>query len=321
MGRQRAKRPRPDKPSVADRIYHILERLHAHSEVRVTDLANELGVTDTTIRADINWLAEAGAVKKFHGGAKVVGIEGFYTGLFRSKTLHCAAEKDLIASFAVTHLIADGDNLLLDSGTQLEAFVHQLRHKRSGIRAISHAANLAMHFLTYPDSEYVQLGGLLNTRAVLFADGNTRLVTERFFEDMTDKFLRDFCQTGRYKAVITGTALTCDKGVAVNSEDAIKYKQRILKAASEVIILADHSKFSQVARGTVTHCGLAPDPWLGSETKPAVVVVDWKDQDRPAELDKFAKKLPPAELPEQVKREYRDIRVFRTTLYGQQKKA
>lgn len=47
----------------------VLEALHAHGTVRVSDLAVELGVTPVTVRRDITQLVEEGLALRVHGGA------------------------------------------------------------------------------------------------------------------------------------------------------------------------------------------------------------------------------------------------------------
>lgn len=51
---------------------HLLDALHRHGTVRVTEVADALGVTPITIRRDINQLAAEGLVRRVHGGATLV---------------------------------------------------------------------------------------------------------------------------------------------------------------------------------------------------------------------------------------------------------
>ena len=49
----------------------ILDRVRASGAVRVADLVAELGVSDMTVRRDLNRLAQDGELQKVHGGAKL----------------------------------------------------------------------------------------------------------------------------------------------------------------------------------------------------------------------------------------------------------
>ena len=49
----------------------LLERVRAHNSVSVEQLAEQLGVTLQTVRRDVQRLADAGLVTRFHGGVRV----------------------------------------------------------------------------------------------------------------------------------------------------------------------------------------------------------------------------------------------------------
>ena len=337
---------------VARRVYHILAQLREKRQVRVAELAQELGVSEVTIREDVNWLAEAGALEKFHGGARPAGSAGHaYSGLYQARSQINPAGKDLIAAYAVAQLIRDGDHLLLDSGTSVEAFVRHLGHyPRSGIRALTQAANFALHFLNIPDSNYVQLGGYLHKRSVLFADVTDQFDTGKLFEKFSEDILRRYCKGAAdapiagaarlardrtpadgsreaaegekpvpspYKAVLGASAYSAERGMATSSVSAKEYKQRLIRACSEVIFLVDHSKFELDEGRTFTRFGLGPDEWLPPGVrKPARLIVDWPARAVPPELAALAKRLTPEELPEEVAAAFPGVRVFRTEIHN-----
>ncbi len=284
----------------------------------MTRLAEELGVSDATIREDISWLAE-GMIEQFHGGARLT-VPGGSRHPYSLRSRQAADEKDLIAAFAAENYIKDGDYLLLDGGTQMEAFVRALSQlPRSGIRAVSQAGNFAMHFLSIPEAEYVQLGGLLDTRTVLFADSAARLNTGTFFTRQAEQFLQEQCQKLPFKAVATASAFSCEKGMTAGLQVAVQYKRLILNAAAEeVIYLVDSHKFAANPAMTITWCGLKPDgDWLG-KSKKAIVIVDWKEP-VPAELKRFAAHPAVEEEPlgKALQKKYPAVKVFRTRLRGE----
>ena len=56
--------------SIAERHKYILDSLNKHGFVRITDVANELGVTKVTIRKDIKILESKGLLYNVHGSAR-----------------------------------------------------------------------------------------------------------------------------------------------------------------------------------------------------------------------------------------------------------
>ena len=57
----------------SQRRSRIAELVDLHGAVRVSDLVSELGVSDMTVRRDIDQLAERGLLERVHGGAVAVG--------------------------------------------------------------------------------------------------------------------------------------------------------------------------------------------------------------------------------------------------------
>src|SRR3954447_19889144 len=47
----------------------LMDELRAHGAITVRDIAGKLGVSELTIRRDVNRLADAGLVSRVHGGA------------------------------------------------------------------------------------------------------------------------------------------------------------------------------------------------------------------------------------------------------------
>ena len=96
----------------------ILAQIRAHGAVRVTDLVDELDVSDMTVRRDIAELARAGLVRRVHGGAVAPEPAGRSTHEpgFETKRTWAAAEKAAIAREALA-TIEPGQAIALSAGT------------------------------------------------------------------------------------------------------------------------------------------------------------------------------------------------------------
>src|SRR5689334_22001990 len=78
----------------------IVDRVREDGAVRVADLVRELGVSDMTVRRDLELLHDRGLLEKVHGGATaVVGTALFEPG-FALKVSLQQGEKDAIAHVA-----------------------------------------------------------------------------------------------------------------------------------------------------------------------------------------------------------------------------
>src|SRR3712207_9593370 len=78
----------------------ILERVRAAGGVRVSELAAEYGVSDMTIRRDLEALADRGLLAKVHGGATTVSPGSAFEPGFAAKSIRQRVEQAAIAGRA-----------------------------------------------------------------------------------------------------------------------------------------------------------------------------------------------------------------------------
>ncbi len=104
----------------------ILDEVRATGAVRVSDLVEELGVSDMTIRRDISHLARKGLVARVHGGATAVTGRSAEEPAFAVKSGLQTTEKAGIATAAAA-LVAPGDSVALSAGTTTYAVALELR--------------------------------------------------------------------------------------------------------------------------------------------------------------------------------------------------
>ncbi|HEX8626855.1 MAG TPA: DeoR/GlpR family DNA-binding transcription regulator, partial [Catenuloplanes sp.] len=103
----------------------ILDRVRAAGGVRVSELATEYGVSDMTIRRDLEALADRGLLAKVHGGATTVVPGSAHEPGFAAKSIRQRAEKAAIAAHAAT-LVSPGDAIALSAGTTTAELAHRL---------------------------------------------------------------------------------------------------------------------------------------------------------------------------------------------------
>jgi DeoR/GlpR family transcriptional regulator of sugar metabolism len=103
----------------------ILERVREDGAVRVADLVRELGVSDMTVRRDLEILDDRGLVEKVHGGATAIEGSAVFEPTFTAKSTLQQAEKDAIAE-AAANLVEPGMALALSAGTTTYALAQRL---------------------------------------------------------------------------------------------------------------------------------------------------------------------------------------------------
>jgi len=103
----------------------ILERVREQGAVRVADLVRALGVSDMTIRRDLELLQERGLIEKVHGGAAAIEGSPLFEPGFTVKSNLMQAEKAAIAAAAAS-LVTPGTAIGISAGTTTFALARRL---------------------------------------------------------------------------------------------------------------------------------------------------------------------------------------------------
>src|SRR5215469_4425067 len=94
----------------------ILQAVRSDGSARVSDLTQQLGVSDMTIRRDLEVLARDGLVEKVHGGAVLPGSHNAHEPAFEDKLVLERPEKSSIARAAAS-LVKPNTAVAIASGT------------------------------------------------------------------------------------------------------------------------------------------------------------------------------------------------------------
>lgn len=206
-----------------DRI--LAEVLHAR-HVTVSELADRLAVSEATVRRDLRVLSEDRKLQLVHGGATLPRNTDFS---FQAKGTRNVDAKRRIAALAAT-LIADGEQIFLDSGTTCFEICPYLHAKR-GLSVIANSARLALE-LENPTPAMILLGG-------------------QYRSDRQDTIgpiaVSTLQQLRGYLAFIGADGLSMDFGPSASDVDSAHLNRLAIENAREVILLADQSKFESPA--------------------------------------------------------------------------
>ncbi|ARF78057.1 DeoR/GlpR family DNA-binding transcription regulator [Kitasatospora aureofaciens] len=109
----------------AQRRALILEEIRRTGAVRVADLVTEFGVSDMTVRRDLEALTRQGAVQKVHGGAVAAGSASSFEPGFTAKSELEEGTKAALAD-AAARLVEPGSVVALSAGTTTYAVASRL---------------------------------------------------------------------------------------------------------------------------------------------------------------------------------------------------
>ena len=110
--------------SIAERRKYILDNIFKNGFVRVADLAEDLKVTQTTIRKDLTFLEKQGLLYRAYGSALPTSAPVLDINL-NTKRLINFKQKQKIARRALD-LIAENDSIILSAGSTIGVFAKQM---------------------------------------------------------------------------------------------------------------------------------------------------------------------------------------------------
>ncbi|MEJ3652550.1 DeoR/GlpR family DNA-binding transcription regulator [Actinomycetes bacterium KLBMP 9759] len=102
----------------------ILDEVRRTGGARVSELVERLGVSDMTVRRDIEVLAGRGLVTRVHGGATLAGSSVDEPGFAAKSGLHTTAKQAIAA--AAAQLVEPGASVALSAGTTTHAVASAL---------------------------------------------------------------------------------------------------------------------------------------------------------------------------------------------------
>lgn len=213
----------------AQRREQIRDYLESQRVVRSADLCELLGVSEATIRRDLEWLESRGVLERTHGGAILsqrMRLELEYA--HRAQT-H-PEEKRSIGALAAS-LIEDGDVVFINSGTTTTQIIRHIRNT-ANVTVLTNNVSAALE-IGEVAFELVLLGGSFQSRS--------KSVAGCFA-------LENLSQVYASKAIISVDGISLKYGCTVPTNGEAEVARRMLERTRGVItIVADHSKWGVVS--------------------------------------------------------------------------
>ncbi|MEV4971022.1 DeoR/GlpR family DNA-binding transcription regulator [Streptomyces scopuliridis] len=123
-----------------ERLRRITDAVREAGQLSVAELAELTGASEMTIRRDLEALGAQGVLERYRGGARSLLLRGEEPP-FALRAREETETKRRIGA-AVAGLIADGESVLIDSGTTCLEVARALEHRRLTVMPLSlHAAN------------------------------------------------------------------------------------------------------------------------------------------------------------------------------------
>jgi DeoR family fructose operon transcriptional repressor len=213
------------------------------------ELVRALGVSESTVRRDLEALDLAGSVKRTHGGAVYSGEVRAMPAL-EDRAASATQEKRAIGR-ATSELIEDGESVLLDGGTTTLEVARALIGR--ALQVVTNSLPIAQLLASSPSIDLILIGGYVYPRTGV-ALGPLAIAT---------------MQGIRVRKAVLGAGGVVADGVYNSNMLLVETERRMMSCGQEVVIVADHSKFGRLALARL--CGLdevqrvISDPGLSEE--------------------------------------------------------
>ena len=212
----------------------ILTLVKEREFVRVTDLSNIFGISEVTVRSDLDLLDESGTLQRVHGGAVVRTPVRRNERPFEESIGASPEEKAAIGA-AAAQLVASGETIIIDVGSTTTALARALvaREDLREVVIFTSAINVALELeVAIPRFTVVVTGGTLRPLQHSLVDPMANQILKRV--NVSTVFLG--CNGVHPEAGITN----------VNLPEAT-VKRHMLDAAQRCVVLADGSKIGNIS--------------------------------------------------------------------------
>ncbi|WP_328455341.1 DeoR/GlpR family DNA-binding transcription regulator [Streptomyces sp. NBC_00386] len=214
----------------------ILDEVRRRGGVRVNELTRRLGVSDMTVRRDLDALARQGVVEKVHGGAVPVVEASTHEPGFEAKSgLELTAKEDIARTAA--ELVAPGSAIALSGGTTTYALAHHLVDVPD-LTVVTNSVRVADVFHSAQRTSGQRQGA-----ATVVLTGGVRTPSDSLVGPVADQAIAAL----HFDVLFLGVhGISAEAGLSTPNLAEAETNRRLVQSARRVVVVADHTKWGTV---------------------------------------------------------------------------
>lgn len=232
----------------------ILEEVRRSGGVRVAELTARLGVSDMTVRRDLDVLRQRGLLEKVHGGATLPPAPAADEPGFASKSLRSPQQKAAIAAAAAA-MVHPGEAVAVGAGTTCHVLAH--------------------HLLAVPDltvvSNSIPVAAVLRGRHTVVLTGGVQTPSDALVGPVADLVLRSLHVD---VAFLGCHGMDPEAGLTTPNLAESETNRALVGVARRLVVLADASKWRTVGLVSFAELGevstLVTDEGLDEQARAAL---------------------------------------------------
>ncbi|CAM5745929.1 putative aga operon transcriptional repressor [Streptomyces afghaniensis 772] len=214
----------------------ILDEVRRRGGVRVNELTRKLGVSDMTVRRDLDALARQGVLEKVHGGAVPVVEASTHEPGFEAKSgLELTAKEDIAR--AAAKLVAPGAAIALSGGTTTYALAQQLLDVPD-LTVVTNSVRVADVFHAAQRTTGPRQGA-----ATVVLTGGVRTPSDSLVGPVADQAIAAL----HFDLLFLGVhGISVEAGLSTPNLAEAETNRRLVQSARRVVVVADHTKWGKV---------------------------------------------------------------------------
>lgn len=213
--------------STEARREQIADMVLSKGSVRVAELSDEFQVSEVTIRNDLMVMSKQGRLVRNHGGAIARTVTRLSTA-FDQRAQESQEEKRRIGR-AAARLLQPGETVIMDSGSTLMEMAKYVE-PQEGLTVVTNALNVAAEVMESSNVHVILAGGSISPQTI----STVGAIAERDIDEF------------RVDKLFLGThAFSLNDGLLDVSVEVARVKMSMIRAARQVILLADSSKWGR----------------------------------------------------------------------------
>ena len=210
-----------------ERRREIIAKLTLDGKVIVSELAREFGVTEETIRRDLEKLDQDGLASKTHGGAVPV-LNPTIDLPYSVRESANVVQKQAIAE-KIAELIGDGERVMLDSSSTSLYVIRKLKEKKN-LTIITNSVKILLELADMQNWTVLSTGGVLKKGALSLTGSSAEKMISSYHVDT---------------AICSCKGLDMALGVTDSNENDSIIKQAMISSAERRILALDSEKFDK----------------------------------------------------------------------------
>ncbi|MEU6660225.1 DeoR/GlpR family DNA-binding transcription regulator [Streptomyces sp. NPDC046821] len=214
----------------------ILDEVRRRGGVRVNELTRKLGVSDMTVRRDLDALARQGVLEKVHGGAVPVVEASTHEPGFEAKSgLELSAKEDIARAAAA--LAVPGTAIALSGGTTTYALAHHLLDVPD-LTVVTNSVRVADVFHGAQRTSGQRPGA-----ATVVLTGGVRTPSDSLVGPVADQAIAAL----HFDVLFLGVhGISLEAGLSTPNLAEAETNRRLVQSARRVVVVADHTKWGTV---------------------------------------------------------------------------